>query len=79
MLFVYPEAQIVKMWMKNTRVALDMLFIAADGRIVKIAEKIAAEQPGKISSGQPVTMVLELPAGSAEQHGIRPGDRVQRD
>lgn len=79
MLFVYPEAQVVKMWMKNTYIPLDILFVDADGRIVKIVEKIAAEQPGKISSGEPVTMVLELPAGSAARHGIRLGDRVQRD
>jgi len=79
MLFVYPEPQLVKMWMKNTVIALDMLFIAADGRIVKIAGKIAAEQPGKISSEEPVMMVLELPAGSVERHGIQPGDRVLRD
>lgn len=79
MLFIYPEAQLVKMWMKNTYIPLDILFIGPDGRIVKIVEKVAAEQPGRISSGKPVTMVLELAAGVVAQRGIRIGDRLQRD
>jgi uncharacterized membrane protein (UPF0127 family) len=78
MLFIYPRAHVVRMWMKNTWIPLDMLFIASDGRIVRIVPDIAPQQPGRISSDARVKMVLELPAGSAARHGIRAGDRLIR-
>lgn len=78
MLFVYPRTQIVRMWMKNTYIALDMLFIAPDGRITKIVRDVAPQQPGRISSDTRVRMVLELPAGSAASRDIRVGDRLRR-
>jgi uncharacterized membrane protein (UPF0127 family) len=76
MLFIYPEAQYVSMWMKNTYVALDMLFIDRDGRIVNIAENTRPLTLGTISSSAPVLAVLELPAGTVKRLGLRPGDRV---
>lgn len=79
MLFVYPHPQRVKMWMKNTYVPLDMLFIDADGRIVRILENLEPRQEKRIGSGVPVTAVLELPAGSVARHGIRVGDRTRRE
>jgi hypothetical protein len=76
MLFLYPSEQIVSMWMKNTLIPLDMLFIAEDGRIVHIAERAVPGSMATISSGQPVRAVLELNGGTAARMKIAPGDRV---
>lgn len=76
MLFVYRPARPVSMWMKNTLIPLDMLFIAADGEIVKIAERTVPLSLTSISSDQTVRGVLELNGGTADRLGIRPGDRV---
>ena len=76
MLFLYPRAERVSMWMKNTFVPLDMLFIGGDGRIVRIAENTPPQSTDLISSGIPVKAVLELAAGTAARLDIREGDRV---
>lgn len=76
MLFVYPRLRAAQMWMKNTYIPLDMLFIAPDGRIVKIAERTVPHSLQTISSGQPVKGVLELRGGSADRLGLAPGDTV---
>jgi uncharacterized membrane protein (UPF0127 family) len=76
MLFLYPRAERVSMWMRNTFVPLDMLFIGGDGRIVRIAENTAPQSTDLISSGIPVKAVLELAAGTAARLDIREGDRV---
>lgn len=77
MLFVYRRPQPVAMWMKNTLIPLDMVFIAADGRIVRIAQRTVPLSLETISSGAPVRAVLELNAGTAARLGIKPGDRVR--
>jgi uncharacterized membrane protein (UPF0127 family) len=66
----------VSMWMKNTYLSLDMIFIRADGRILRIAEKTTPESEAIISSGGPVRGVLEVIAGTAKKYGIGPGDQV---
>lgn len=76
MLFPYQGAQEITMWMKNTYISLDMIFIRADGRILRIAENTEPESTKIISSGGLARGVLELPAGSAQKYGIAPGDRV---
>ncbi len=77
MLFDYHREQLVTMWMKNTLIPLDMLFIAGDGRIVHIAMRTVPRSLAVISSGRPVRAVLELNAGTAEAKGIRTGDFVR--
>mgnify|MGYP002817248391 FL=1 len=77
MLFVYKREEPIAMWMKNTYIPLDMLFIARDGKIVKIAERTVPLSQATISSGGEVVAVLELNAGTASRLGIGPGDRVQ--
>jgi hypothetical protein len=77
MLFVYGKEWEVSMWMKNTVIPLDMLFIKADGRIVAIAERTIPLSLETISSGQPVRGVLELNGGTAARLRIRRGDRVR--
>jgi uncharacterized membrane protein (UPF0127 family) len=76
MLFVYPAEQMISMWMKNTLIPLDMLFIAEDGRIIHIAERAIPGSTATISSGQPARAVLELNGGTAARLDIAPGDRV---
>ena len=76
MLFIYPRPQVVKMWMKNTSIPLDILFVDADHRIVKIATNAAPLRQERIDSGTPVTMALELPAGTVERRSIRVGDSL---
>jgi len=76
MLFDFNPEQEVSMWMKNTYVSLDMIFIRADGRILRIAENTEPMSTKIISSRGPARAVLEVVAGTAQKYGIRPGDRV---
>jgi uncharacterized membrane protein (UPF0127 family) len=76
MLFDFTPAQEVSMWMKNTFISLDMIFIRADGRILRIAENTEPQSTRIISSGGLAKGVLEVIAGTARKYGIAPGDRV---
>jgi len=76
MLFDFERVAPVSMWMVNTYISLDMLFIASDGEIVKIAEAVQPLSSEQIHSGVPVRAVLELNAGVAAQLGIGPGDQI---
>ncbi len=76
MLFDFKHDQDVAMWMRNTRIPLDMLFIDRTGRIVNIAERAVPFSEATISSAAPVLAVLELNGGTAARLGLKPGDRV---
>ena len=76
MLFLYDREQEIGMWMKNTHVSLDMLFIRADGSIASIATDTEPLSLETIRSGEPVSRVLELKAGSVARWGLKPGDRL---
>jgi uncharacterized protein len=76
MLFDFKRDQEVSMWMENTYVSLDMIFIRADGRIARIAENTQPLSRAIVSSGGPVRAVLEVVAGTARKLGIAPGDKV---
>ncbi len=76
MLFDFSPPQEISMWMKNTYISLDMIFIDADGRILRIAEDTEPESTRIISSRGPARAVLEVIAGTARKYGIAPGDRV---
>ena len=76
MLFDFKQDQMVTMWMKNTFVSLDMIFIRKDGTIARIAENTPIESERIIPSGEPVRAVLEVVAGTAKRYGIVPGDKV---
>lgn len=77
MLFVYAAEQPIRMWMRNTLIPLDMLFVAEDGRIVTIAENTEPLSEAVIASSEPALGVIELNGGTARRLGIRPGDRVR--
>jgi uncharacterized membrane protein (UPF0127 family) len=76
MLFDFTPDQEVSMWMKNTYISLDMIFIQGDGRILRIAENTKPLSEAIISSNGQVRGVLEVVAGTAKKFGIAPGDRV---
>src|SRR6202051_4321235 len=76
MLFDFSPEQQVSMWMKNTFISLDMIFIRADGRILRIAENTEPQSTRIIPSGGLAKGVLEVIAGTARKYGIAPGDRV---
>ena len=76
MLFDFSPEQEVSMWMKNTYISLDMIFIRADGRILRIAENTEPLSTKIIPSGGLAKGVLEVIAGTAKKYGIEPGDRV---
>lgn len=76
MLFDFERDQMITMWMKNTYLSLDMVFIFADGRIHRIESRTEPESERTISSGVPVRAVLELNANVASRLGLRAGDRI---
>lgn len=76
MLFDWGVPRESSMWMRNTIVPLDMLFIAADGRIHRIAERTVPYSLAPVDSRGPVRATLELAGGTAERLNIRVGDRV---
>jgi uncharacterized membrane protein (UPF0127 family) len=77
MLFDFGKVEPVAMWMQNTYMPLDMLFIRPDGGIARIAANTEPLSTRTIPSGEPVLAVLELNAGTAARLGIKPGDRVE--
>ena len=76
MLFIYPQPQPISMWMKNTHLSLDMLFVSANGRVDSIAENTKPMSTETISSKSNVLAVIELKAGTAARLKIRPGAQV---
>ena len=76
MLFNFERDQNVAMWMKNTYIPLDMIFIQADGRISHIAQNTEPLSERIISSGGQVRAVLEVIGGTVRKFGIAPGDHV---
>jgi uncharacterized protein len=76
MIFPLEPPRIEHMWMKNTYIELDMLFIAADGRVGKILARARPLSEQILSSDVPVTAVLELKGGAAARLGLQVGDSV---
>ncbi len=76
MLFVNEQPYIASMWMKNTYVSLDMLFIGTDGRVQEIRARTTPHSLEIIAPQRPALAVLELRGGEAERRGIAPGDLV---
>ena len=76
MVFPVEPPRVENMWMKNTYIELDMLFIDAHGRVTKIIQKAAPLSLQTLSSGNVVAAVLELRGGQAAKLGLQPGDTV---
>ena len=77
MLFDFGEPQQVTMWMKNTYLPLDMVFIAKTGTVLSVKENAEPMSEHIIGSGGLVTGVLELNAGTAKRIGVKVGDHVR--
>ncbi|MCF6195123.1 MAG: DUF192 domain-containing protein [Emcibacter sp.] len=76
MLFLFDKNQIVTMWMKNTYIPLDIIFINKAGVIVHIAKDAVPESLDIISSQFPVISALEVNAGLTARLNIKKGDRI---
>ena len=76
MLFDFGKPRPVSMWMKNTYVALDMVFVRQDGSIAAIAENTVPKSLDTIGVQEPVKAVIELAAGTAKRIGLGKGDHV---
>ncbi|MDQ7019625.1 MAG: DUF192 domain-containing protein [Robiginitomaculum sp.] len=77
MLFDFDGPRQVNMWMKNTLIPLDMIFIGADGHIISIARNARPKSLRTIPSGGMAAAVLEISGGGARKHGIARGDLVR--
>ncbi len=76
MLFVHDRTERVRMWMKNTYIPLDMLFVGADGRILDMKQRTVPRSLAIIASKKPVLAVFEVNAGTVSRLGIGIGDRL---
>ena len=76
MLFDYRISQRITMWMRNTLIPLDMIFIGADGRVVNVAERTIPQSEAIIASKGRARAVLEVNGGTASRLGIKPGAKV---
>ena len=76
MLFDFGQPREAAMWMKNTLIPLDMLFMDPQGKVIAIARETVPGSLRTITPGVPVKSVLELNGGRAEELGIEPGDEV---
>jgi uncharacterized membrane protein (UPF0127 family) len=77
MLFFYETPQEITMWMRNTYIPLDMVFIRADGTVHRIEMRTEPLSEDIIASHGDVVACLELAGGAAERLGLKPGDRVE--
>jgi len=77
MLFFYKSPQEITMWMRNTYIPLDMVFIRANGTVHRIEARTEPLSEDIIASRGDVTACLELAGGAAERLGLKPGDRVE--
>lgn len=76
MLFDFGQSAPVSMWMKNTIIPLDMLFVRKDGVIITIVERTVPYSLASVDSNGPVLAVLELNGGSCARLGVKVGDRL---
>jgi uncharacterized membrane protein (UPF0127 family) len=76
MLFDFGEVRSVQMWMKDTLIPLDMIFIRSDGTIARVTANAEPYSTRVLPSGEPVRAVLEINAGLAAKYGIKPGALV---
>jgi uncharacterized membrane protein (UPF0127 family) len=76
MLFDFGSPRQVAMWMKNTLIPLDMLFVDKGGRVVYVEQYAVPGSLEPRGPAEPVLGVLEIPAGTARRLGLKPGDRV---
>lgn len=82
MLFIFKEPGLKSFWMKNTIIDLDMVFLDADLKVVKVFHRVPRSRPDQpedeiARASSPASCVLELAAGSARAHGLKPGTVIK--
>lgn len=77
MLFDFHNEQQIFMWMKNTPLSLDMIFVSRAGRVVSLAQEATPFSEQVISSGAPASAVIEVSAGTARKFSVAVGDIVR--
>jgi uncharacterized membrane protein (UPF0127 family) len=78
MLFVFGHARPLSFWMHGVRIPLDIIFISADGCVLRIAENAKPLSENAIPSGGPAIAVLEVAGGTSHKLGITTGDTVRQ-
>lgn len=73
MIFVFPKEEVLSFWMKNTRIPLDIIYVAGDGEVVSI-KNLKPYDVTSVSSEHPAKYAVELNAGAADAAGVRVGD-----
>jgi uncharacterized protein len=76
MLFYMGKERVISMWMRNTMIPLDMLFIDKNGLIIKIEKNTTPYSLNSLSSGNPASAVLELNGGISDRLALEAGDKV---
>ena len=79
MIFEFEEPKIATIWMKNTSIPLDILFVRSNGKILKIEHMAQPYKLRSASSEAVVAAVVEIQGGQARELGILPGDLVQHE
>lgn len=77
MLFDFERKRRIQMWMRNTPLSLDMVFLNEKGEVVKITERTTPFSDAIIDSGEPITHVLEINAGVSRLVGLKVGDAIE--
>lgn len=82
MLFVFEGLSPRSFWMKNTWIDLDMVFLDADLKVLRVFHRVPRSAPGQpeaevARASSPAALVLELPAGTARAHKVKPGARLK--
>lgn len=82
MLFVFEEYSVRYFWMKDTLIDLDMVFLDPSLKVTRVFHRVPRSYRGApegevARASAPASMVLELAAGTARAHGVRPGSRLK--
>jgi uncharacterized membrane protein (UPF0127 family) len=77
MLFTYDHPEVLKFWMRNTFIPLDMLFMSHEGKIMAVAQNVQPHDERPVGPNDPMWAELELPAGTVARLGIRAGDTIR--
>ena len=76
MIFDFLDEQIVRFWMRNTFIPLDMLFIRSNGSIAAIMKNVQPHDETPVGPNEPVQAVLEIAGGVSDLLGLKAGDKV---
>lgn len=77
MLFIFPDSQVRSFYMKNTAIALDIIYINTDKKIVSFQKNTRPYDQSSLPSGVPSKYVLEINAGLSDQWNLEVGDRIE--